>query len=136
MKTCNRCLVSKPQTEFYKNSKRVYPYCKECSRRSYAEPHYKLNKEDYLDSAKENCSKFLAFYRSLKGELSCTKCGEGRWWVLDFHHVDPSKKEYNISNLARKYNKDKLLREIEKCIPLCRNCHADLHHWERITGEL
>ena len=31
-----------------------------------------------------------------------------------------------------KASKPKLLKEVEKCIVLCSNCHRDLHHQEKL----
>ena len=46
--------------------------------------------------------------------------------ALDFHHVDEATKEFTIShNLFRKL---KILeKEVQKCIVLCKNCHAEVH---------
>ncbi len=63
-----------------------------------------------------------------KKNCKCSKCGESRWWVLDFHHVDPDKKEDSIHNLLRNSTKEKVKEEINKCIVLCANCHRDLHY--------
>jgi transcriptional regulator/ribosomal protein L32 len=57
----------------------------------------------------------------------CQNCGEDRPWLLDFHHVDESQKEYEISYLKH-HSWEKLKVEIEKCILLCRNCHGDVHY--------
>lgn len=50
---------------------------------------------------------------------------------LDFHHVDENNKEFGI---ARGYRDDrwmipldKIIVELDKCIVLCRNCHALKH---------
>jgi hypothetical protein len=64
----------------------------------------------------------------LKDTLICTKCGEDRNWVLDFHHIDSTQKENTISKLIKSSNKVTVLKEIEKCIVLCANCHRDLHY--------
>jgi hypothetical protein len=45
---------------------------------------------------------------------------------MDFHHIDPNKKEYSISDL-KTYSFDKLKVELDKCILVCRNCHGELH---------
>ena len=58
--------------------------------------------------------------------------------ALVFHHKDPSTKEFNLSKFARN-NKItyELLRELEKCIMICANCHAEVHegmHKEEIEN--
>lgn len=60
----------------------------------------------------------------------CEKCGHNDTpSVYDFHHDDPSEKEFIISNLiSRKSGSfEDLLEELNKCSVLCANCHADVH---------
>ena len=71
-----------------------------------------------------------------KDTLACTHCGLTGGHLICFHHCDPSTKEYNIALLAQtSFNTPKFWTEIAKCIPLCHNCHATLHH-EECRGEL
>lgn len=57
----------------------------------------------------------------------CSICGYDQYLsALDFHHLDPSKKEIKISgNHSRSL--DALKKEADKCILVCRNCHAGIH---------
>jgi hypothetical protein len=57
----------------------------------------------------------------------CYKCGYDKYFeVLDFHHIDPSKKDFTISNQCnRSWNK--LKKELDKCVVLCPICHRELH---------
>ena len=50
---------------------------------------------------------------------------------LDFHHLDPKEKEFGISQISAHMSWDKILPEIEKCVLLCRGCHA-IEHGEDI----
>ena len=46
--------------------------------------------------------------------------------VYDFHHLDPSEKEFTISdNLS--CAEDKFITEVMKCVLLCANCHRLRH---------
>ena len=45
---------------------------------------------------------------------------------IDFHHLDPSEKKYEISDYNR-YGLKYLQEEIDKCITLCACCHRLLH---------
>ena len=63
-----------------------------------------------------------------KLKTPCIKCGEGRPHVIDFHHVDPSQKMFNIGK-AKTYSKEVLQSEIDKCVCLCRNCHTEFHYF-------
>lgn len=45
---------------------------------------------------------------------------------LDFHHLDPTQKEFSISkNKNRKFEDLKI--ELDKCILVCSNCHGEIH---------
>jgi len=50
--------------------------------------------------------------------------------VLDFHHIDKETKEFTIGTI-KKGSKEKILKEIDKCVCLCANCHREFHHLER-----
>jgi hypothetical protein len=43
--------------------------------------------------------------------------------ALQFHHIDPSQKEFKISYSAPSF--EKLVSEAKKCVLLCANCHAE-----------
>lgn len=44
------------------------------------------------------------------------------YYVLDFDHVRGKKVE-NISNMAKHYTWEEILKEIKKCELVCSNCH-------------
>lgn len=55
----------------------------------------------------------------------CRICGYNRSSVgFDFHHLDPSQKDFNIS--ARTSWKA-IVSELEKCVLLCACCHREVH---------
>ena len=56
----------------------------------------------------------------------CQICGYNRCQdALDFHHLDPSQKDYNISVGTKSFNT--LKSEVDKCILVCANCHREIH---------
>jgi len=56
----------------------------------------------------------------------CAKCGYNKCIsALDFHHIDPTKKDFIIA--AKIYALNKVLPEVKKCILLCCRCHRELH---------
>jgi len=59
----------------------------------------------------------------------CSECGYSKCLsALQFHHIDPSTKEFNLD--CRRFSnssQEKLEIEAAKCIILCANCHAKLH---------
>ena len=63
----------------------------------------------------------------------CSICGYDKSvWAIDFHHTDPSKKDFAFSKqgITRSWEKAKV--ELDKCIAVCRNCHAELHEQEEL----
>lgn len=57
----------------------------------------------------------------------CSRCGYvGCAEAFDFHHRDPSQKDFQISSGNTK-NWDSVVAELEKCDLLCANCHRTLH---------
>lgn len=42
---------------------------------------------------------------------------------LEFDHIDPTTKEYNITTLLSKYSDDIIKKELDKCQLLCKECH-------------
>jgi hypothetical protein len=57
----------------------------------------------------------------------CTRCNyTGHYSSFDFHHINPSEKEFNW-NIARKKSWENLLPELNKCTVLCACCHNIIH---------
>jgi hypothetical protein len=58
---------------------------------------------------------------------SCIICGYSKCMSsLDFHHLDPSKKNYSISK-NKNSSFEKMKPELDKCVLLCSNCHGEVH---------
>lgn len=58
----------------------------------------------------------------------CEICGySNNIAALDFHHLDPNEKEFNLSEKVRDAGWDRIKTEVEKCQLLCANCHRELH---------
>ena len=72
--------------------------------------------------------------QNLKESQCCKKCGEQRWYLLDYHHLDPSQKTERIAKLMIRSSLDTTLNEIQKCILLCSNCHREFHYFEKENG--
>jgi hypothetical protein len=80
-------------------------------------------KEYYKQTVKETYSKNIKLIHSEKLKRGCVCCGYNTSaYALDFDHIDPSTKLYDIAQLAtRRF--DKIQEEIKKCQVLCANCH-------------
>ena len=60
-----------------------------------------------------------------KGE-KCQCCGYNRCIrALEFHHLDPSQKDFTISGKSKSF--ETLKKEADKCILVCSNCHKEIH---------
>lgn len=75
--------------------------------------------------------------RAIKHQLiiykggKCERCGYNKCeGALQFHHKDPSQKEFSLGqiNLSKELNMDILYKEVDKCELLCANCHAEEHY--------
>lgn len=65
----------------------------------------------------------------------CSKCSYSRVLaVLEFHHINPIEKEFEIGTLLGTSRWDLLQKELDKCILLCSNCHAEEHNSLTITN--
>ena len=72
------------------------------------------------------------WWDAYKYTLQCSICGERRVPCLDFHHVDPTTKDFEVASMVyEQRSKEKILAEVDKCIVLCSNCHRMHHHNER-----
>jgi transcription elongation factor Elf1 len=92
--------------------------------------YYLAQRDKYLDKNKKWLVEKKKRFDEYKKTFKCVKCDEARYYVLDFHHIDPIKKEYGISSIS-KYSLERIKKEIEKCVVLCSNCHREFHHLER-----
>lgn len=58
----------------------------------------------------------------------CLRCGwTGHSAGYDIHHVDPTKKEFGLSQTGQTRKWSVIQRELDKCVLLCRNCHSIIH---------
>jgi len=57
----------------------------------------------------------------------CALCGYDRYLgALEFHHVDPSMKEFSVSRDGVTRSLDRARAEAQKCVLLCATCHAEV----------
>jgi len=130
---CIICKEDKALDEFSwknKNKEIKSRECKECHKKI-RNIYYQNNKEKEKQRTSIVKKKYRQWFKDLKMTFKCSKCSEDHISCLDFHHIDPKEKEFNLSQaLNRGIGKEKLLKEIEKCIILCANCHRKEHYKE------
>lgn len=105
---------------------------------------YLRNKEETILRTKIRRKEVDVWITEYKKTLKCENCIENRWYVLDFHHKEKrnesrkreGKKDKltNIANLRHRYSLERIKEEIQKCIPLCANCHRELHWKEKMEA--
>lgn len=125
------CIICSKQISINRN------YCKPCSEKireqkkeqtlmRKKQPENILKKKEYMRKA------IKSYVRKLKEKMinykggQCQKCGYKKCnTALEFHHLDPSKKEFGLSGLSIKF--ETIKPELDKCIMVCANCHRELH---------
>lgn len=111
-KICPHCNVFLSSDDFYRRRKNtdLSVYCKICTNRHAIERFREIKKRSV----------------EYKGG-SCQMCGYNKCInALEFHHVDPTQKDFSISKSKGK-TFDKIKPELDKCILVCANCHREIH---------
>ena len=133
-KICSKCKRELPLENFrWKNKAqgKKHSQCKKCQSKQ-EHQHYIESKErriqvrERADWSKENNTTLVDYYRS----LGCKKCGDKRFYVIDFHHRNSNEKDGTINHMIKSTSYDTLKKEIEKCDVLCANCHREWHYLE------
>jgi hypothetical protein len=92
----------------------------------------KLHNQKSYEDQKATREKKKRALIALKGG-KCESCGYDRCpAVLQFHHIDPSTKLFNMSYREISSIKwEKILEEVDKCQLLCANCHTETHYKQK-----
>lgn len=113
---CRVCSLDKIEDQFFRAAKKEYydKICREC-KAARMRTRKRKNKETLVD---------------LKGG-KCTRCGYSKSLrALQFHHLDPTKKDpYFVNNRGGLsiVHIEKAIKELKGCILVCANCHAEIH---------
>lgn len=134
MKKCSKCEIEKDESNFFfKNKEKniLHSMCKDC-KRELDRRIYHENKNDrktkIRNTAKETNKRVRDYFKEYKKKCKCVICGDDRWYVLDFHHTNDKK---NLVSLLSRSGSLRLLKEeLKKCIPVCANCHREIHYKE------
>lgn len=83
--------------------------CKKCSVES-------------VDKRRKQLRHEIVLYKGGKCEI----CGYNKCEAaLEFHHLNPDEKEFQLS--GNTYSLEKMKKEVDKCILVCANCHREIH---------
>ena len=96
-------------TEFYEKGRTSY--CKHC---------YNENRKKARNSLKQRAVEALGGKCQVCGYDKCLQ-------ALEFHHLDPKEKDFEISG---KGSWDKIEIELKKCVLLCSNYHKEAHSFD------
>lgn len=103
-------------------------YCKECNK-DRLKKHYNNNLQYYKDRKRRYRNERRRWFEELKSTLQCNRCDERHIVCLEFHHIDPTAKEYNVGSMVNSIKPiQRIEDEIAKCEVLCSNCHRKEHY--------
>ena len=101
-------------TEFVRRTDGVF-CCKKC-------------RVDAVQRRREKIKELAVEYKGGK----CEKCGYDKCIdALEFHHLEPSEKDFSLSEKGYTRSREKVKKELDKCILVCANCHRELHYKEK-----
>lgn len=154
-KKCSKCHQTLPidqfgiiSTRFRKNGSPVIKSrCKKCLSKDQSDwvdmrgAEYKDYRQDYESNWRYYNSEHLVSFENKRNtnrrkqwkkfmaKQKCNKCGIKDSRVLQWHHIDPSTKSFNIGSAIYSRNKSWqiIMQEIDKCECLCANCHFITH---------
>jgi len=135
-KICKGCGLNKKLDTFPKNTRNgkligdgTKGKCKDCTNlyhREYLKDTSK--KQAHIKRVEKNRKEHAYNLQTSKVETGCQICGYSKCArSLQYHHIDPSTKEFGISwAMKRRYSMERLAPELEKCILVCANCHGEI----------
>lgn len=86
----------------------------------------------YVDARRRKIKQMALEYKG--GQ--CEGCGYNRTaTALQFHHLDPTQKEFALAKNGHTRSWDRVKAELDKCVLLCANCHAEVHEGLRIINK-
>lgn len=81
-------------------------------------------KKKYHETKKPIYLRRRHWLNKYKQAIGCCDCGYNTHGVaLDFDHIDPTNKSFNISHRLCNSTLKRLFLEIRKCVVRCANCH-------------
>lgn len=83
----------------------------------------RLSNYRHFRNSRQRLKDKLVAYKGGKCEI----CGYDKCInALEFHHLDPTEKEFSIAN-GNAIAFEKAKKEVDKCILVCANCHREIH---------
>lgn len=116
MLVCRKCGCGETDVDkFYGNKKRI---CGKC------------HNQYVIRKSKEQSIRMRNY---LGGQ--CVICGYKKYFsAMDIHHLKPEKKDVSFRSI-RKWKWEKVVKELEDCVLLCKCCHSAFHGGEMSDEE-
>jgi hypothetical protein len=90
--------------------------------------HYYANKDDYISKNQARRKERREWYLNILSTKFCIVCQEATPECLSWHHLDPKEKDDGVPQLLNSFrSKERILKEMDKCVVLCENCHRKVH---------
>ena len=137
-KVCFKCKHALPSFSFSSDKKskdKLASYCKKCAVEKAKQQRLKRRENpEYIKQFNAKITEANKLSKRAAVEYmgnSCSDCG-GSFpdSVYDFHHLNMSEKEMNPSRVLRLRDRTKVMKELNKCVLLCANCHR-IRHFEK-----
>lgn len=133
VKKCSKCKQKKLLSQFNKNKAQLDGYCHYCK---------SCDKIRMIKYKKENPEKCRAVVRRRNRKIKqravdykggkCQVCSYNKCLAaLDFHHINPEEKEFSINARTGHKSWEVIIKELDKCICVCSNCHREIHHYHK-----
>jgi hypothetical protein len=92
--------------------------------------YLKKNKKYLKEKRQKEHKQYMILLHDLKIN-GCAICGYDKCdAVLQFHHVNPKDKLFSLHSQGSR-KKETIIKEVNKCILLCFNCHMELHYGDK-----
>ena len=134
---CDTCDTMLAPDEFcYRPSGVRHSCCKGCKReyaavyrannrmllRAKVSAYTKANREAVRKRQLKHWRRRHALLAAIKQCIGCRNCGATNG-KLDWHHVDPGTKRFNLGN-SETLSSKRIMSEMAQCVVLCASCHA------------
>ncbi len=111
-KNCSKCGIEKTSENTFSPKEGMWsPQCRRCleAKGKRSRINIKQNAVDY----KGGCCQVCGYKKCLA--------------ALDFHHLDPTQKEFTVARKKLNVDNEEMRLELDKCALLCANCHRQEH---------
>ncbi len=123
-KVCKTCGIEKNILDFQpqSNKKHFMLHCSKCFYKEVANNRRIKRRKIKINLLKRRGNKCA--------NPNCDlKCNDNNTYLFEFHHTNPETKLFEITS-NKVYTMQELEKEADKCIILCKNCHAEYHYNE------